>query len=206
MSFNHHMESVITCQFMNALCENSRLLIASILSPNPLLDLLGSAGLVLFTSPESSHIATHPHFYPFYVSSYASCDSCPLLCHQVQHNYPLRKVSLWILQVCNEPQWYQECRDGAWTLEYWSLPPGGADRKASGVDESQRLVECEVGTLSGFLLAKSTWGNAHEQQVMEESVGVCQQKEESTIGRSMGHLLGVGAKTVERWSYSSLGF
>lgn len=26
--------------------------------------------------------------------------------------------------------------------------------KASGVDEPQRLVECEVATLSGFLLAK----------------------------------------------------
>lgn len=69
--------------------------------------------------------------------------------------------------------------------------------KASG-DESQRLMECEVGILSGFLLARPPRGNAHEQQVMEESVGVCQEREESTTGRSMGHLLGVGAKTVER--------
>ena len=175
----------------------------------PCLDLLGSVGLILLTSPESSLIAIHPLFHPLYVSSYASYDS-------LVHSLPSSPAQLSI----KESKYMNP--SGMW----WALMvPGVRDAemelghensgvcllveeqivKASGVDEPQRLVECEVGTLSGFLLAKPPWGNAHRQQVMEESVGVCQQREESTVGRLMGHLLRVGAKIVERWSYSSLG-
>ena len=117
MSFNYHMESVIACQFTSALRENPRLLIASVLSPNPLPWPTGlcRSYFIYFSSIISHHctLSLLPSLCFFLCFIWLSC---PLLCHQVQHNYPTRKVSLWILQVCNEPWWYQESGMQRWSL------------------------------------------------------------------------------------------
>lgn len=66
--------------------------------------------------------------------------------------------------------------------------------KATGMAEAPKLVERELGTLSGFLMVESPRGKAHEQVREEPDGGFCQARKESTARRRMCPLgSGIGA-------------